>query len=308
MGLLDREYYREDEGGPLAAWFRIGLVTKILVATNVLFFLIQVSSAPSGTITSSLAVIGDRIMAGQVWRLITHCFLHPTDSLFPILFNLTVLWVAGRELESRLGTSRFLAFYLLSAMMGGLAFMTASRLGWNGAIFDQTRFVGATAPLTGLLVLLVLQSPRQRLLFFYALPAPVWLILVVAVAVDAYGLVVPGNAADGRRLTLAAHLGAALYAVLVQITMRKPRPKPSRRGARPKRDDSDLRIYRDDPPQVDDDETPAPVPASSDVDEHLEAQLDAVLAKVAQHGQERLTSAERAVLQRASEVYRKRRQ
>jgi hypothetical protein len=52
---------------------------------------------------------------------------------------------------------------------------------------------------------------------------------------------------------------------------------------------------------------PAPIGPKSDVDEHLEAQLDAVLAKVAAHGQSSLTSAEREILKRASEVYRKRR-
>ena len=52
---------------------------------------------------------------------------------------------------------------------------------------------------------------------------------------------------------------------------------------------------------------PATIGAKSDVDEHLEAQLDAVLAKVAAHGQGSLTSAEREILKRASEVYRKRR-
>ena len=52
---------------------------------------------------------------------------------------------------------------------------------------------------------------------------------------------------------------------------------------------------------------PAAMPADPDVDEHLEAQLDAVLAKVAKQGQSSLTSAERAILHRASEVYRRRR-
>ena len=79
-----------------------------------------------------------------------------------------------------------------------------------------------------------------------------------------------------------------------------------RRGEEPA-----LRVYRDEPPDRDDSddgpEEPAPVPASPKVDEHLEAQLDAVLAKVAAQGQGSLTSAEREILKRASEVYRKRR-
>ena len=43
------------------------------------------------------------------------------------------------------------------------------------------------------------------------------------------------------------------------------------------------------------------------VDEHLEAKLDEVLAKVAKHGKESLTEAEREILLKASEIYKKRR-
>jgi hypothetical protein len=47
--------------------------------------------------------------------------------------------------------------------------------------------------------------------------------------------------------------------------------------------------------------------SSTSMDEHLEAKLDEVLEKVKKHGQDSLTEEERAVLFRASEIYRKRR-
>ncbi len=50
-----------------------------------------------------------------------------------------------------------------------------------------------------------------------------------------------------------------------------------------------------------------PAPPREDVDEHLEAKLDAVLEKVARYGQDSLTDSERQILFRASEVYKKRR-
>jgi hypothetical protein len=48
-------------------------------------------------------------------------------------------------------------------------------------------------------------------------------------------------------------------------------------------------------------------PERGDVDEQLEAKLDAVLQKVSQHGKESLTESEREILLRASEIYKKRR-
>jgi hypothetical protein len=44
------------------------------------------------------------------------------------------------------------------------------------------------------------------------------------------------------------------------------------------------------------------------VDEHLEAKLDQVLEKVQKYGKESLSEAEREILLKASEVYKKRRQ
>src|SRR5262249_50253653 len=74
-----------------------------------------------------------------------------------------------------------------------------------------------------------------------------------------------------------------------------------RERARPK-----LRVYREE-------EAAAPVPVAApssgpaDVDEQLEAKLDAVLEKVARFGQASLTDTERQILFRASEVYKRRR-
>src|SRR5205823_14364285 len=64
-----------------------------------------------------------------------------------------------------------------------------------------------------------------------------------------------------------------------------------------------LRVYREEPPQ------PVPVAplAAPDVDEHLEAKLDAILEKVARHGRQSLTESENQILLRASEVYKRRR-
>ena len=57
---------------------------------------------------------------------------------------------------------------------------------------------------------------------------------------------------------------------------------------------------------------PEPVPVSSaapnmQLDEHLEAKLDAVLEKVARFGQASLTDAERQILLKASEIYKRKR-
>ncbi len=313
MGLLDREYYREEDGGPFISWLRQGLVTKILVVLCTLAFIIQVASqssrfgAPS-PFTDSLSLVGERAVQGEFWRLITYAFLHPTDSLFPILFNLTVLWVVGTAVEGRMGRGRYIAFYLLATLIGGVAYLAAAKVGLNRATMAGTRFVGAAAPLTALMVWLLLQSPRERLLFFYALPVPVWALLAVSVGFDLLPAIAPGfdfwgfidpppRLHDGRKLTIIGHAAAAVFAAAVHFASRPGRQLLARGQVvrRPRREPPDLRIYQDEPTSESEEGSPASPSANSEADELLEAQLDAVLAKVADKGQSCLTPAEHAI-------------
>lgn len=327
MGFLDRDYYRDEEGGAMAAWVRQGLVSKILVAIFAVVYLVQISShggAPDtlGVFTEALDLVGDKVLGGEFWRLLTYGFLHPLDSLLPILFNVPLIYVVGREIEERLGSRRYLVFVLTAIVVGGMVFIGAMQLGLRGASMDKTHVFGPTVAITAMLAFLTVQSHRTRLTFFYSLSVPVWVLLIATVAIDAVCLLWPlankdsfsGRASlwpdvplrDLRRITLAGHLGGLLFGAAFQLLMRQLNVRLPMRRSRPATTPYP-RIYDDPPEPEEDEEQPAPVPATSDLDEHLEAQLDAVLAKVAANGQESLTGAERDILRRASEVYRKRR-
>jgi hypothetical protein len=75
-------------------------------------------------------------------------------------------------------------------------------------------------------------------------------------------------------------------------------PSWRRQRAKPK-----LRVYHPE------DEMAVAVPSApaGDLDEHLDAKLDAVLEKLSRHGRESLTDSERDILLRASEIYKKKR-
>jgi hypothetical protein len=62
-----------------------------------------------------------------------------------------------------------------------------------------------------------------------------------------------------------------------------------------------LRVYREESSAV------TPLAPTRDADEQLEAKLDAILAKVAQKGQDSLTDNEKKILMQASEIYKRRR-
>lgn len=88
------------------------------------------------------------------WQLITYQFLH--GSFSHILFNMFALWMFGMEIESQWGSKRFLGFYMISGIGGGILqlllplFMDAHQLaptiGASGAIFGVMIAFGMLFP------------------------------------------------------------------------------------------------------------------------------------------------------------------
>jgi membrane associated rhomboid family serine protease len=123
--------------------------TYVLIALNVIAFLIEIASGSGGlgeqqgSVVVDYALYGPFVTEGEWYRLITSGFLHA--NLIHIGFNMLLLYLLGRLLEPALGTPRFLALYfasLLAGSFGALAFEpNGLTLGASGAIFG---LAGAT--------------------------------------------------------------------------------------------------------------------------------------------------------------------
>jgi membrane associated rhomboid family serine protease len=118
------------------------IVTKILVAMNVVVYLITVAQGtglndPGGSLFSKWALYGPLVDHGDWWRLITSAFLH--GSVLHILFNMLALWWLGAPVELALGRARYLGLYLVSGLAGAagalIANPTSVTVGASGAIF-----------------------------------------------------------------------------------------------------------------------------------------------------------------------------
>jgi membrane associated rhomboid family serine protease len=125
------------------------LVTKALIALNVLVFLANLAQGSSfrgvqGSIFEKGALFisspffpGEGLAYDQWWRLITSAFLH--DGLFHIGMNMLVLWFVGAPVEEAIGRGRYLALYIVSGLggsAGALLFSpNAITVGASGAIF-----------------------------------------------------------------------------------------------------------------------------------------------------------------------------
>jgi GlpG protein len=84
----------------------------------------------------------EKIREGQVWRLFTPVLLH--GSFLHILFNMLWLFILGRQIEERIGITRYLLLSLLLGVMGNVTQYLVSGpvfLGYSGIITGMVGFI-----------------------------------------------------------------------------------------------------------------------------------------------------------------------
>jgi membrane associated rhomboid family serine protease len=304
MGIYDRDYYRREGPSFLGSFSGQGRVCKYLIIANVLFLVLQIMSPRQpgtlGEFTDLFDLQVDKVLSGQVWRFLSYAFLHDYTGWMHIAFNMLFLWWFGHEMEEMYGPGEFFAFYLTSAFLGGLAFF-----GW--AMFNNplASCIGASGAVTAVMVLFACHFPTRSILLMFFIPIPIWLFVGFQVAMDFFAFA--GRVHTGTAVTV--HLAGAAFGFLYykgnwRIMNWLPNLRTWQRDRKAR---SRFRIYEehDERPR-----TPVHVgapPAVAEVDEQLEAKLDAVLQKVSQLGKESLTDSEKQILLRASEVFKKRR-
>jgi membrane associated rhomboid family serine protease len=129
------------------------LVTKALIAANVLVYMVNLAQGASltengGELFLDWALIGEArvfptgetigVGDGEYWRLITSAFLH--GSILHLGMNMLMLYWIGAPIENAIGRARFLILYLVSGLAGaaGALLLTdanAITVGASGAIF-----------------------------------------------------------------------------------------------------------------------------------------------------------------------------
>jgi membrane associated rhomboid family serine protease len=131
----------------------VPVVTKFLVAVNVLVYLLELAegagvNANSGWIFEHFSLVAraqyaDGSLAGvahgEWWRLITAAFLHYGP--IHLFMNMLALWWLGGPVELVLGRTRFVLLYLASGLAGSAGALVwspnAITVGASGAIFGM---------------------------------------------------------------------------------------------------------------------------------------------------------------------------
>ncbi|MFN0011345.1 MAG: rhomboid family intramembrane serine protease [Phycisphaerales bacterium] len=219
----------------------------------------------------------------EVWRLVTFQFLHA--SLTHLIFNMLGLWFVGGLVEQYLGSKRYAAFYLTCGIFGALVYLVLNFVGnyilptvrLPGLLFDDpfTPLVGASAGIFGVLMAAAFIAPTAIVHVLGILP------LRMKTAVYAFTLLAFVSLLFGQsnRGGEAAHVGGAIAGYFFI------------RRTHLLRDFFD--IFTDSRKGVESSRAAAPGPAKADVDR--------ILAKIADSGLSSLSDAERRTLRAATD-------
>jgi membrane associated rhomboid family serine protease len=338
MGIHDRDYYRDSGSRWGSASEHRGVIALIAVTVALSLAAFAVTEprtelAAEGAfdpdhgrvLTEALRFdYGKVVGEWQVWRPFTS-FLLTNDIFLGLIFGMLLLYFFGGELEILYGTGRFLTFYLLTGVLANVLklLLGAAGVGVAYKLADGTSWAvttyGTAAPMFATMVLFAFHYPHRPIRIWFLIPVPVW--LLVCIYLGLHGLLLLGTVAN-RSGEGVPHAIEPLVGAAVGFVYYRTRGRVFAfadwfgRRERARRSPANLRVYDDNAPRPSTRSSspppaavpePVPQPAGGGVDEHLEAKLDAVLAKVARHGKGSLTAEENDILMRASEVFKRKR-
>jgi len=243
----------------------------------------------------------EKVKRGQVWRLITSAFCHDRFGIWHIVFNMLFLYWFGQFVESTYGSTEFLCFYLGAALVASLAY-----IGLEFATGDRHPAIGASGAVMGVVCVFALWNPNHTIRLYFMFPVSITVLLVIYVIYDLHPVLLAlSGSAIYTGVAHAAHLGGLLFGFLYYkndwrlapwVEQSVSKIKGRRQRARAKK--AGFRLFSGNEQDLNE-------PGKTRADLRFDEQLDDVLKKISDQGQESLTEREKKILIRGSQRYRK---
>lgn len=188
---------------------------KILIGANVLVFLLQMTNGALEALFALWPLQSiDGVSYFHFWQIITYAFLHSTDQVAHLLFNMLGLWMFGAEVERYVGPRRLLVCYFASVVTAALSQLFIPIL--FGAPPAPT--IGASGGVFGLLLAYAFLFPTRKVIpLIPPIPMPAWLFATLYAGVELF-LGVTGSASGVAHF---AHLGGMVGSALVIMQWRR---------------------------------------------------------------------------------------
>lgn len=150
------------------------IVNSLLIGLNILIFFLMLAAGAEEWVRK-LGVVPSRLVAdpfsAQVLTLLSSMFLH--GGWFHLLTNMWALYIFGDNVEDRLGSGRYLLFYLAGGLAGGLAHVLFN----SGSTVPA---IGASGAISAVMAAYVALYPRARVITLIPLFFLPWLVEIPA--------------------------------------------------------------------------------------------------------------------------------
>ena len=203
MPLSDRDYMRRSPP-PTGGYRRRGSYRGFslnpvwtIIGINFLLFIITIISSNVFYLLGLVpAALGER-----PWTIVTNMFVHA--SFWHIFGNMITLYFFGTFLSRLVGQSKFLLVYFGGGILGNILYILL------GEPFSIV--VGASGAIFALAGALVMMMPNLRVLVYFIVPMPLWVVVLVFFIIWSF---IPGVAWQ-------AHLGGLIAGLIAGYFFRR---------------------------------------------------------------------------------------
>jgi len=210
---------------------RFQWVTAALIVFNVVVFVLE-HVEPGASRAASFAMVPKELFGVQIFggnaqgpfdtvavpeglTLLTYMFLH--GDIFHLFSNMLFLWVFGDNVEDAMGHTKFLVFFVLCGIVGGLA---------HAALQPASKMplIGASGAVAGVIGAYLLLHPRVLVwvLAFRFIPLKIPAALVLGVWVLTQFIMVFVTQTEPEQVAWWAHLGGLATGALLIVIFRRP--------------------------------------------------------------------------------------
>lgn len=196
------------------------LITWALIIINILVYIYESSLSQAGLdqLISSYGLIPAKINLSNpfTWLpLFTHMFLH--GSWWHVLSNMWTLFIFGDNVEDRMGSGRFILFYLIGGIAAGMIQMLQSG-------DPNIPSIGASGAIAAVLGAYFLYFPKAKVVTFIPILLFIWFVKIPAVVYLGFWFIsqlysgITSTTASG--IAWWAHIGGFVFGLLLAMVFK----------------------------------------------------------------------------------------
>ena len=202
MPLSDRDYMRAPQPGRGGrrdinySGFNLDPVL-VLIVINFVFF---IATLIKSDLIYDLGV-APSLFTKRSWTIITSMFIH--NGFWHLFGNMITLFFFGRAVYQLVGSNKFLLVYFVGGIAGNLLYVLLGD--------PLSLAVGASGAVYAIAGALVVMAPRIRVLLYFMIPMPLWVVVIVFFVIWSF---IPGVAWQ-------AHLGGLSIGLVAGYFLRR---------------------------------------------------------------------------------------